>query len=81
MRSIVADHDREPTADELAAIDAEMPVIDAEIALLDAQIIVLDRAPTELDARRLRRAHHRLMTARRDLANTTTRQLPAGGAA
>jgi hypothetical protein len=88
MRSIFPDHDRgtatdldrEPTAAELAAIDVEMPVILADIDLLDARIMVLDRAPTELDARRIRRAEHRLMTARRDLANTS-RELPAGGAA
>lgn len=88
MRSIFPDHDRgtateldcEPSAAELAAIDAEMPVILADIDLLDARIMVLDRVPTELDARRIRRAEHRLMTARRDLANTS-REFPAGGAA
>ncbi|CAG7637612.1 DUF6284 family protein [Actinacidiphila bryophytorum] len=88
MRSIFPDHDRgtttnldrEPTADELAAIDKEMPVILADIDLLDAQIMLLDRQPNELDARRIRRAEHKLMTARRDLANSS-REFPAGGAA
>ncbi|MFS8199958.1 DUF6284 family protein [Streptomyces sp. CWNU-52B] len=78
MKHIVADQavvtadvlDREPTAAELDAIDLEMPVIRAEIDLLDAQIITLDRIPTELDARRIRRAHRRVLAARRALANT-----------
>jgi len=64
------DSDREPTAAELALIEREMPVIVAEVELLDAQITTLDRSPSELDARRLRRAEHRLLTERRTLANT-----------
>jgi hypothetical protein len=46
----------EPTPAELAAIDVEMPVILADVELLDAQIITLDRTPSEVDARRIRRA-------------------------
>ncbi|WTP58529.1 DUF6284 family protein [Streptomyces phaeochromogenes] len=78
MKHIAADQavvtadgfDREPTAAELDAIDLEMPVITADIDLLDAQFITLDRIPTELDARRIRRAHRRVLAARRTLANT-----------
>ncbi|MFE1798190.1 DUF6284 family protein [Streptomyces sp. NPDC059517] len=78
MKHIAADQavvtadvlDREPTAAELDAIEEEMPVIAADIDLLDAQIITLDRIPTELDARRIRRAHRRVLAARRTLANT-----------
>ena len=61
--------DREPTAAELDAIEQELPLILAGVELLDAQIITLDRTPTELDARRLRRARRRVLAARRDLAN------------
>ncbi|MFD6285214.1 DUF6284 family protein [Streptomyces anthocyanicus] len=68
--------DREPTAAELDAIEQEMPVIVADIDLLDAQIITLDRTPTELDARRIRRAHRKVLTARRVLANTAATRAP-----
>ncbi|MGW2518700.1 DUF6284 family protein [Streptomyces sp. NPDC001617] len=61
----------EPTAAELDAIEREMPVILADVDLLDAQIITLDRTPSELDARRIRRAHRRVLTERRELANRT----------
>ncbi|MGW7518718.1 DUF6284 family protein [Streptomyces sp. NPDC054796] len=60
---------REPTAAELDAIEAEMPVIDAEVELLDAQIITMNRTPSELDARRLRRAFHKVLDARAAAAN------------
>ncbi|MFD7649868.1 DUF6284 family protein [Streptomyces albidoflavus] len=69
--------DSEPTAAELAAIEAEMPVITAEVDLLDAQIAVLDRVPTEVDERRLRRARRRVLDAWTSLANRDT----LGGAA
>ncbi|NED81045.1 hypothetical protein G3I76_13230, partial [Streptomyces sp. SID11233] len=49
------------------------------ILLLDAEIAVLDRAPSELDRQRLRRAHNRVLTERRALANSAARQV--GGAA
>ncbi|MFD8325205.1 DUF6284 family protein [Streptomyces lydicus] len=58
-----------PTAAELDAIEAEMPVISAEVELLDAQIMILDRTPSEVDEQRIRRARHRVLAARRDLAN------------
>ncbi|WP_320782281.1 DUF6284 family protein [Streptomyces sp. CRN 30] len=61
----------EPTDAELDAIDREMPVILAGVDLVDAQITALDRTPNELDARRIRRARHKMLAARRDLANRT----------
>ncbi|MEU5700543.1 DUF6284 family protein [Streptomyces aurantiacus] len=88
MKHIVADQvvvtadlfDREPTAAELAAINMEMPVIKASIELLDAQIIAIDRTPTELDARRIRRAHRKVLAARRTLANTAATHTAGVGA-
>ncbi|MER6420699.1 DUF6284 family protein [Streptomyces sp. NPDC001137] len=59
----------EPTAAELDAIELETPLILAEVDLLDAQIITFDRTPTELDARRIRRARRRVLAERRTLAN------------
>ncbi|MGW1902901.1 DUF6284 family protein [Streptomyces hirsutus] len=73
--------DREPTAAELDAIELEMPVIIAGVDLVDAQIIALDRTPTELDARRIRRARRRVLAARRELANRTAGASLPGGAA
>ncbi|WP_221348783.1 DUF6284 family protein [Streptomyces beigongshangae] len=61
--------DCEPTAAELDAIEREMPFILAGVELLDAQITTLDRTPSELDARRIRRARRRVLAARRELAN------------
>ncbi|GGT10930.1 MULTISPECIES: DUF6284 family protein [Streptomyces] len=77
MKSIVAlqavvtaaPFDGEPSDAELVAIEREMPLILAEVDLLDARIMILDRAVTVLDARRIRRAHNRVLAARRDLAN------------
>ncbi|MEU3144530.1 DUF6284 family protein [Streptomyces sp. NPDC006999] len=71
----------EPTAAELDAIELEMPVILAGVDLVDAQIIALDRTPTELDARRIRRARRRVLAARRELANRTAGASLPGGAA
>ncbi|MFD7137402.1 DUF6284 family protein [Streptomyces sp. NPDC059894] len=65
----------EPTDGELDAIEAEMPVILADIELMDAYIVTLDRTPTELDARRLRRARRRALAARLELT-----RLSAGAA-
>ncbi|MFJ8336040.1 DUF6284 family protein [Streptomyces sp. NPDC094437] len=70
----------EPTPAELDAIEAEMPVILADVDLLDAQIITLDRIPTELDTRRVRRAHNRVLAARLALANTAAAMVPGGAA-
>lgn len=61
-----------PSVADLDAIDQEMPLVLAEVDLLDAHIAVLDRAPSEMDARRLRRAHRRVLAKRRELANRTT---------
>lgn len=57
----------EPTATELAAIDAEWPVTAAELAVLDAEIGVLcaPGEPSWLDWRRLRRARQQLLAVRR----------------
>ncbi|MFF3872549.1 DUF6284 family protein [Streptomyces sp. NPDC001978] len=63
------DFDREPTAAELDAIELESPLILAEVDLLDAQIMTLDRIPSEVDARRIRRARNRVLAARRALVN------------
>jgi hypothetical protein len=63
----------EPTDAELDAIEREMPVILADVDLLDAQIITLDRTPTELDARRIRRARRR-STARPTRASPGVRR-------
>ncbi|MGW4880037.1 DUF6284 family protein [Streptomyces sp. NPDC004262] len=71
----------EPTDAELDAIELEMPAILADVDLLDAQIITLDRTPTELDARRIRRAHRRVLAERLALANRTTTAILPGGAA
>ncbi|MFF9311132.1 DUF6284 family protein [Streptomyces sp. NPDC014748] len=71
----------EPTAAELDAVEVEMPVILADIELLDAHIATLDRIPTELDARRIRRARRRALAARVALLNHTTGASLPGGAA
>lgn len=71
----------EPTDAELDAIEQEMPVILADVDLLDAQIITLDRTPTELDARRIRRARRRALAARVALLNSTADASLLGGAA
>ncbi|MFJ7048964.1 DUF6284 family protein [Streptomyces sp. NPDC101112] len=89
MKSIVTVQDAvtafadwiEPTDAELDAIEKESPLILAEVDLLDAQIITLDRTPTELDARRIRRARNRVLAARRDLVNRTAGAMVPGGAA
>jgi len=64
--------DMEPTAADLAKIEAEWPVIEAELAVLDAEISVLTTpgGPSPLDRRRVRRARRRLLAA---LAQNTTR--------
>ncbi|MGW2721971.1 DUF6284 family protein [Streptomyces sp. NPDC001492] len=69
----------EPTDAELDAIEQEMPVILADVDLLDAVIITLDRTPSELDARRIRRARRRVLAERKALANRTSGA--TGGAA
>ncbi|MFJ7075176.1 DUF6284 family protein [Streptomyces sp. NPDC098781] len=70
----------EPTDAELAAVEQEMPVLLADVELLDAQIIIIDRTPTELDARRIRRARRRALAARVALINRTNASMPGGAA-
>ncbi|MCD9903006.1 DUF6284 family protein [Streptomyces sp. MT29] len=76
-----APFDGEPSDAELNAIENEMPLILADVALLDAQIMTIDRIPTELDQQRIRRAHRRVLAARRSLANRAANQTVSGGAA
>jgi hypothetical protein len=71
----------EPTAAELDAIEQEMPLILADVDLLDAQIITLDRTPTEVDARRIRRARRRALAARVAYLNRAADAGRTGGAA
>ncbi|MFG1909018.1 DUF6284 family protein [Kribbella sp. NPDC048928] len=61
----------EPTAADLAAIEAEWPLIEADLDLLNAQIAVLNAGPqaSALDTRRVRRAERRVLDATRVLAN------------
>jgi hypothetical protein len=68
--------DREPSAVELAAIDAEMPLIRAEVELLDVRIGLMDRPRvlSELDVRRLRRAERRLLAERARFTRRTGRR-------
>ncbi|WP_424213563.1 DUF6284 family protein [Streptomyces sp. BI20] len=67
----------EPTDADLAAIDAEQSVPLADVDLLDVRIALADRPTlTLLDARRVRRAHRRVLAARRAAANAVL-----GGAA
>ncbi|WP_328489607.1 DUF6284 family protein [Streptomyces zaomyceticus] len=61
--------DGEPSGAELDAIETEMPLILADVELLDAVIKTLDRPVSKLDERRIRRARHRVVAARRDLTN------------
>lgn len=64
----------EPTADDLAAIEAEWPLIEAELTLVDAEIRTLSAAggPSPLDWRRLRRAQRQVLAIRsRPVASRT----------
>ncbi|GAB7109290.1 DUF6284 family protein [Streptomyces phaeofaciens JCM 4814] len=75
------DFDREPTLAELDAIELESPLILAEVDLLDAQIKAMDHPENDVDTRRIRRAHNRVLAARRDAANRTANEVLPGGAA
>ncbi|GGW26944.1 hypothetical protein CP966_09890 [Streptomyces galilaeus] len=68
----------EPTDAELDAIEAEMPVILADIELIDAYITTLDQIPSDLDARRLRRARRRALVARVELTRRSATTLGVG---
>jgi Family of unknown function (DUF6284) len=59
----MATYDMEPSAADLAAIEAEWPVIEAELGVLDAEIAALthDGGPSALDWRRVRRARRQLL--------------------
>ncbi|MEV7079730.1 DUF6284 family protein [Streptomyces sp. NPDC093516] len=70
----------EPTDAELDAIELEMPAILADIELVDAEIAA-QHHPGELDARRVRRAHRRVLAARVALLNRTAPTSMEGDAA
>lgn len=57
--------EREPTAGELAAIEAEMPVIEAEVRLVDAECALAAAGPeaTGWHHRRIRLAEQRVAAA------------------
>ncbi|WP_089158309.1 DUF6284 family protein [Micromonospora sp. NBS 11-29] len=63
----------EPTADDLAAIEGEMPLIEAEVLLLDAQIAIVtsDGHPSDLDWQRIRRAQRRVLREARALLDSS----------
>ncbi|MFY1617854.1 DUF6284 family protein [Micromonospora sp. WMMD736] len=75
MRTHLAPVTAEPTAADLAAIDAEWPLIEAELDVLDAEITLIyaddHGGPTSLDWRRLRRAEARVTRAAADSAART----------
>ena len=75
MRTHLGPVTAEPTAADLAAIDAEWPLIAAELDLLDAEITLIyaedHGGPTELDWRRVRRAEARVTRAVTDTATRT----------
>jgi Family of unknown function (DUF6284) len=60
----------EPTAADLAAIEAEWPLIEAELAVLDAEVRILSvvGGPSPLDWRRLRRARRQVIAAHARMA-------------
>ena len=64
--------DGEPTAGDLAAIEAEWPLIEAELEVVDAEIRALsaEGGPSLLDWRRLRRAQRRVLATRAGLHAT-----------
>lgn len=58
---------QEPSAQDLARIEAEWPLIEAELALLDAELVTLSagQVPSELARRRVRRAEVRVLAKAR----------------
>ncbi|MEO3744932.1 DUF6284 family protein [Plantactinospora sp. B5E13] len=75
MRKRLAPVNTEPSAADLAAIEAEWPLIAAELDLLDAEITLIyaddHGGPSELDWRRVRRAEARVTRTAADLASRT----------
>ncbi|MEU8185638.1 DUF6284 family protein [Micromonospora sp. NPDC049047] len=75
MRTHLAPVTTEPTAADLAAIDAEWPLIAAELDALDAEITLIyaedHGGPSPLDWRRLRRAEARVTRAAAELPART----------
>lgn len=69
--SLFESYGEEPTAADLAAIEAEWPQIAAELDVLDAEIAELISGPymSEIDRRRTRRAERRVLDSRRELAD------------
>ncbi|MFY1657070.1 DUF6284 family protein [Micromonospora sp. WMMD1274] len=63
----------DPTADDLAAIEGEIPLIEAEVLLLDAQIAIVtnDGHPSDLDWQRIRRAQRRVLREARALIDSS----------
>jgi Family of unknown function (DUF6284) len=61
----------EPSAADLAGIEAEWPLIAAELDLLDAQIACINAGPyaSALETRRVRRAERRVLQVGRELAD------------
>jgi hypothetical protein len=76
MFSLTSTDMPEPTAAELAAIDAEWPRIAAEIDVVDAEIAQINAAdrggPTPMDWRRLRRAEAQVTKVAAELADRHT---------
>ena len=72
----------EPTAADLAAIEAEWPLIEAELAVLDAEIVAVSGVggPLPLDWRRLRRAERRVLAARLRLMTARAAGVARGAA-
>jgi Family of unknown function (DUF6284) len=55
---------REPSAADLAAIEAEWPLIEAELAVVEAEIrLATASGPSPLSWRRLRRAERQVLAA------------------
>ncbi|HEY9476072.1 MAG TPA: DUF6284 family protein [Mycobacteriales bacterium] len=64
---------REPSAVELAAIEAEWPLIEAELAVVDAEVALSVSPGSEWAWRQHRRACRRVLAAAETLASVTTR--------
>ena len=69
-RKLLSVADGEPSAADLAAIEAEWPLIAAELDVVDAQVSVLlaGERVSDLDWRRLRRAEARVLRVAAEVA-------------